>query len=154
MRWDSSHDYSAARDTGSSERQAKEDNLCEAAAKMWRMFVQVKQQGWGSVCGSGSEERSRMVMSQWDWATDSTEGLRKWRRLPTTISLNNSRKYIDCTPCLFVFFHKTYAFVTPAENKMARHKQRRQFLQGVKDCFLIWAQDGPSSVPHSWSCYS
>lgn len=37
---------------------------------------------------------------------------------------------------------------------MAWHKQCRQYPQGVKDCFLMQAQDGPSSVIHSWICYS
>lgn len=78
-----------------------------SSTKTWRTFVQVEQQGWVSACGSGSEERSVRVASQWDWATDSTEEVRKWRVL-LTISLNDSRKYLDCTPCLFGFFHMRF----------------------------------------------
>lgn len=52
-----------------------------------------------------TEERSVRGASQWDWAIDSTEGVRKWAVLLTTISLNNSGKYLDSTPCLFGVFH-------------------------------------------------
>lgn len=111
MQQDSSHGYSAARDRLFRKAGKRRKCLREAAAKMWRTFSQAEQQGWLSACGSGSEERSVSMTSQWDWAPESMEEVRKWRVLLTTISLNNSGKYLDCTPCLFGFFHMRCKFL-------------------------------------------
>lgn len=37
---------------------------------------------------------------------------------------------------------------------MAGCKLSREFLEDVKDSFLVQALDGPTRVVHSWICYS